>query len=165
MAHSREHLRRTEELDRREPAPPRRPPAAERLLELQRSAGNRAVGEYLAREPEPADAKEETKATGPRVTLPGIGTIPLLSVGFPPGEGGVGDGKSPGPRELIMSSAVGKHSSQLSKAMLDGRTMDVEVVLAGGRTVTLHGAIVSSYTTSGDRESWTLNFTAIDQPE
>ena len=160
MAHARDQLRRPEELDRREPAPPRPPPAADSVLELQRSAGNRAVSAYLAREPLPADVKQETKVTGPHATLPGIGTIPLRSVGF-------GDGKSAAPRELSMSSAVGKHSSQLTKAMLDGRAMEVEVVLAGGLVLKLKGAIVSSYATSsdGEIETWTLNFTSIDRPE
>src|SRR5688572_8165504 len=137
MAHSRDQAprgRRADEHDRRERDESPRRPVAERVLALQRSAGNRAVSDLLARSP---DAKEAEKgaAAGLRVTLPGIGTIPLLSVSFGASSGrggpGSGSGKAPAVREIGLSSKVGEHSSKLLKASLDGQPMDAEIILPG----------------------------------
>jgi type VI protein secretion system component Hcp len=170
-------LRRPNELRRRagDAAPGPRQPVAQ-LLALQRSAGNRAVSALLARSPDtavPADAKG-TKASRPRATLTGIGTIPLLSVSLDPGRGAGRPGGRGGSgretfQEIVVSSRLGPHSTQLSKAVLDGTAMDVEIVMPRGKSAVrlrLKGAIVSSYSTSsGDDsaiESWTLNFSAME---
>ena len=169
MAHRHDHVRTPEEeRERRERGEPRRRPPAERVLALQRSAGNRAVSELLARAPEGTDTKEDAKATGPRATLPGIGTIPLLSWSFSSrSRQGGGSGKSD-VREMQFSSKVGKHSPALFKAAIDGPPMEVEVV-SGGMVLKLKGAIVSNYTTSGEGddaiETWTLDFETIEQPK
>ena len=166
MGHSRDRApgrRRPDELHRREAgAAPARPP--ESVLALQRSAGNQAVSALLARSPEPAKPKDE-KASGARATLPGIGTIPLLSVSF-----GGGGNKAGSVREIVVSSKVGEHSPKLFKASLDGQPMEVEVVLPSGTSalrLTLKGALVTSYSTSGQdehaTESWTLNFESLEQ--
>ena len=178
MAHSRDQAprgRRPDELDRRERDEPPRRPAAERVLALQRSAGNRAVSDLLARSPDVKEAEKSAGAAGPRATLPGIGTIPLLSVSFGVHSGrggpGSGSGKPPAVREVGLSSKVGEHSAKLMKATVDGQPMDVEIVLPsqeGAVRFKLKGATVSSYSTgSGGEERgtevWTLNVQAIEQ--
>jgi hypothetical protein len=152
----------------REDAERRAQPEPERLLELQRSAGNRAVSALVARQPEKADAKQ--KDTGMRVTLPKIGTIVVESVQFPPGGahgGRGGDDKEIAGREVVITSLQGPHSTDLLKAMLDGRPLpEVVIVMPGGVRVTLRGAMISGYTVSqGGKEpleSWSLNFRAIE---
>jgi hypothetical protein len=179
MGHSRDRApgeRRRGGLDRREAGESRRrPPAADRVLALQRSAGNQAVSALLARSPDATKRKDDEKgaaAAGARATLSGIGTIPLLSVNFgvtraPTGRGE--EGKAPTPQEIVFSSKVGEHSTKLNKAVLDGQPMEVEVILpAGGSTLRLKlkGAIVSSYSTSGGEgsatETWALNVQSLE---
>jgi type VI protein secretion system component Hcp len=148
------------------------PPVAERLLALQRSAGNRAVGAVLARAPDTKEKPKAPAATGYAATLPGIGTIELQSLSFgsdrtSPGGGGGGD-RDQSPREMTFSSKVGEHSTKLQQALGDGRAMDVVVTMPGGVKLTLKGAIVSSYSAGagggGDTlETWTLNFVGIEQ--
>jgi hypothetical protein len=153
----------------------RRAPAAERapehpLLELQRGAGNRAVSTMIAR-----DAKEKEKseeATGTRATLPGVGVVPLESVQF-------GGNRRPGSErqrekgekkdtsgEISLTSKVGKHSQDLFKASLDGKPMDVEVVIAGSggsMRLKLKGAIITNFSVNQEFELWTLNFEELEQ--
>ena len=86
------------------------------------------------------------------------------------GTGGGGSdregGKGASVRELFFTSRVGEHSSALSRALIDGKPMDVEVILPRMR-LRLTGAVVSSYTTSGSdgnpTEAWTLNFESLEQ--
>ena len=146
--------------------------AAERMLALQRSAGNQAVNAMLARTPD--DKKPQERKGSETVTLPDIGTIEVTSVGIGqlanPGlgrGGGAGDkDKQSAVREITLSSHVGKHSAELQRALIDGKQMDVEVVMqrsGGVFRLKLKAAIVSSYSTSGEDESWVLNFGAIEQ--
>jgi hypothetical protein len=172
--------RRPEELDRDDR--PLQPEASERMHALQRSAGNRALSARLARAPDTGkpDVKqgeeEKTESSGARVTLPGIGTIPLLSVSFGGGAGGgvggPGGGRSregdkgPSIRELVFVSSVGDHSPLLSRAAVDGKPMEVEVILPRLR-LKLTGAVVTSYSISeasgSATESWALNFESVEQ--
>jgi hypothetical protein len=145
------------------------------VLALQRSAGNRAVSALLARSPDATKSKEDEKgaaAAGASAKLSGIGTIPLLSVSFdvnrtPGGRGG--EGGAPPPQEIVFFSKIGEHSAKLTQAAIDGRPMEVEVILPGGGSTVrlkLTGAIVSSYSKSGGdpgaTESWTLNFQSLE---
>src|SRR5215210_621487 len=156
-------------------------PAAD-VLALQRTAGNRAVGALLARQPKPAAPKEKPKepapVTGNRVVFPGIGTIPVESVQMgggrnitnPSGTGSGREGGAPAISEIVITSLQGEHSTALFRASLDGKGADVEVILESGKqkmVLKLKNALVSSYSVSGhggDKplESWTLNFTAIE---
>jgi hypothetical protein len=154
---------------------PARPDVAASALALQRSAGNRAVSALVARTPAP-DATEGEGSGEPRATLPGVGTIRLLSVSLPPARpggtgrpGGRGE-QEPAIRELTVTSRAGAHSPALAKAANDGRAMTVEIVLPGEKVVrlTLTGAIISAYQTSGggrsgDIETWTLDFQGIER--
>lgn len=150
--------------DERERRAPDAPPAqAHPLLELQRGAGNRAVSSLLARAPDTKE-KEAAPPTS-RATLPGIGTIPLLAASRG-GSRQVRRDEEDTSGKLDLSSKLGEHSALLSKAMLDGRPMDVEVVL-GRLRLQLKGAIVSHYSVSGDAEGsieqWSLDFRSIEQ--
>src|SRR5215213_9029496 len=90
--------------------PARREPrsAAEQVLALQRSAGNQAVSGMLARAP---DTKEKA-ATGPTAKVGEIGTIPIESVNLDvsrlAGQGGTGRNRQEPPKELTLSSRIGK---------------------------------------------------------
>jgi type VI secretion system (T6SS) effector Hcp len=173
--HGRARSRRQDEQERT--APRRgtaRPAGADAVLELQRGAGNQAVSSLLARETKDKEKPKEEAAAGTRATLPDIGTIPLTSVQF-------GGSRGPGRRreeddekdtsgEIVLSSRVGKHSQRLLKASLDGKSMTVEVVIAGsGGNVRLElkGAMISSYSTGSgggeEIETWTLNFQSMEQ--
>jgi Type VI secretion system effector, Hcp len=147
-----------------------------RVLALQRSAGNRSLSALLARDPD-ATAPEE-KATPMSaggtgvVTLGDVGAIPVSSatLGSPQepsthmGGGGGSTGRS-NPREMSFTSSVGEHSPKLLKAVNDATAMPADVAVAAFH-LTLTGAIVSRYTTSGGGdtpvESWSLGFTSID---
>lgn len=162
--------RRTQEAPEREPDP-----IAAELLALQRSAGNRAVAAMLARDtkapPKPRAGKAAPpKPTGPRVTIEGIGVIPLESFqwGSHQGAGGHGGGQ-PHVTEMQFSSKIGPHSNDLSRATLSGEAHDAEIVYPtedGELRIKLKAAIVASYSMSGEgkdaMESWTLNFTGVE---
>jgi hypothetical protein len=161
--------------DEREQRAPDAPPApAHPVLELQRGAGNRAVSSLLARAPDTKEKPKEEAATGTRATLPDVGTIPLVSVQFGgsrgPGRGRQEDDEKDTSGEIVLSSRVGKHSTALFKASLDGKPMTVEVVIEGsGGSVRLElmGAMISSYSTGSgggeEIETWTLNFKSMEQ--
>jgi hypothetical protein len=168
--YGREHTRRRrpdEPEPRREDAERRAQPEPERLLELQRSAGNRAVSALVSRQPAETDAKKDTGVT---VTLPKIGMIVAESVQMPfaTSPGGRGsDDKQPANREVVVSSFQGKHSADLFRAMLDGTPLpEVVIAMPGGVRMVLRGAMIGSYTVSEGRgeplESWTLNFRSIE---
>jgi hypothetical protein len=138
--------------------------AAEQVLALQRSAGNQAVSGMLARAP---DTKEKA-AAGPTAKVGDIGTIPIdsvsLDVGRLAGAGGAGTKRDEPPKELTLTSLIGKHSADLQKAAIDGTAMDVEIRIPHGKTtvvITVKNAMVSSYNASGERESWQLNAQSI----
>jgi type VI protein secretion system component Hcp len=167
----REHeTRRSQEAPEREPEP-----IAAELFALQRSAGNRAVAAMLARDAKaPARPKGDKaappKPAGPHVTIEGIGVIPLESFqwGSQRGPGGHGGGQ-PHVTEMQFSSQLGPHSNDLFRATLSGEAHDAEIVYPtkdGELRIKLKGAMVSSYSTSGEgkdaMESWTLNFTGVE---
>ena len=163
----------------REAAPPAAPrhAAADRVLALQSTAGNRAVAAMLAREPDApvqADAKGAPKdkppapPSGPHVVLGGIGAIALEGFSMAgrqtPGGGGRGQGRErdrPPPQEFQLTTRSGSHSSDLMRAATNGKGMDGEIVLKGGVKIVLKGAMITSYQVSGSDkeqiEAWTLN--------
>ena len=161
--------------DERERRAPDAPPApAHPLLELQRGAGNRAVSSLLARAPDTKEQPKEEAATGTRATLPGVGTIPLLSAQLGgsrgPGRGRQEDDEKDTSGEIVLTSKVGKHSPRLLKASLDGKPMTVEVVIegsGGSLRLELKGAMISSYSAGSgggeEIETWTLNFKSMEQ--
>src|SRR3954466_8270344 len=97
--------------DARRPVEPLREVAADHVLALQRSAGNQAVSALLARAPAPAQPKEKAESaggSGARVTLPGIGTIAVESVGLDaPGAGTGGASAHESVRQIMFTSRQG----------------------------------------------------------
>ena len=168
----------------REPAPPAAPrqAAADRVLALQSTAGNRAVAAMLAREPDApvqADAKGAPKdkppaaPSGPHIVLGGIGAIALegWSMATPraPGGGGTGrdrDRDAPPPQEFQITTRAGAHSSELMRAATQGKAMDGEFVLQRGMKIILKGAMITSYNVSGSDkdqiEVWTINVSSAE---
>ncbi len=152
-------------------AAPRHDPASA-LLALQQSGGNRAVGALLARAPS-ADPKTTEQPTGTaRVTLGGIGTIPVESIRFPVSRhpGGTGPGGRHAERamggEVQITSTAGAHSPLLNRAATESTTMNGRVDFADPAVhVLLTNAILSGYhaSTSQGRhdESWTLDVESI----
>ena len=177
-------MRHERELSRSREEPP--PRVAERLpehalLELQRTAGNRAVGAMLARDittAEPADASKQAAPSGPHVLVPGIGVVPVesfsLTVGrqqpppkdteeAPKKDKDKKDKDLPG-GDVTFTSKVDVHSSDLYRWFLDGRQKDIVIVVPKGEAtmrITLKGALISAFQHSGDNESWTVNCTAM----
>ena len=168
----RKRSRPDDERERRESAAP--PAPLHPVLELQRGAGNHAVSSLLARAPDTKEKPKEEAATGTRATLPDIGTIPLVSVQFggspPIGRRRGKDDEQDTSGEIVVSSRVGKHTSALFKASVDGKPMTVEVVIEGSEgsvRLELKGAMISSYSTGSgggeEIETWTLNFQSMKQ--
>jgi hypothetical protein len=152
--------------EREAKAPQSAPSPAADLLALQRSAGNRAVTQMLARDGTKAPPKPAapSQAAGMVVKLPGVGDIPVDSMSM----GAMNPGsKQEGPKEIHFTSRQGEHSTALFRASLVGDAVDAEVVMARGSTVVhikLKAALVSHYSVSGGDpplESWTLNAAAI----
>jgi type VI protein secretion system component Hcp len=145
-----------------------------RVLALQRSAGNRSLSALLARDPDapvPEEKATPMSAGGTGVvTLGDVGAIPVSSatLGSPQEPsthmGGGGSTGRSNPREMSFTSSVGEHSPKLMKALTDATAMPVDVAVAAFH-LTLTGAIVSTYSTSGGGdtpvESWSLGFTSI----
>src|SRR5215210_4225373 len=122
-----------ERTERAGPAEPRAPTAAPaaQVLHLQRQAGNRAVAALLARAPaETAPADAPPKDT--HVVVPKLGTIVVHSFSMggasrPGSDRGTG---KPNVRDVVLSSDQGKHSSDLARALIDGRSLGtIELVV------------------------------------
>src|SRR4051794_7214738 len=104
---------------------------AGRVLELQRSVGNRAVAALVARDPKPGAAPAKERHY--EVKFPDIGTIEVLSWSW--GESGRGRHGSGGTgrvtsNELNFSSEVGPHSAALMNATASGTPLGTVVLEA-----------------------------------
>ncbi|MDP9258227.1 MAG: type VI secretion system tube protein Hcp [Actinomycetota bacterium] len=150
---------------------PRQAGGAARVLALQRSAGNHSVSARLARDPD--TAKDEKSDSAGLAIVPEIGTIPVLSVSFgeprrstAAGPSGGGSSKGPFIRDITLVSRVGEHSPKLARALTAGKPATVEIVMPS-MSLTLRGAMISSYTTASGgadpTESWSLNFESFEQ--
>ena len=180
MGVRRKRRRREEELEEEqqlEPATeqkdaPAATPAAptERALELQKTAGNRAVGAALSRWglpwvpvtrapqwPEDAEVIVDGKV------------IPLLSWSWADrGGGGVGTGSGRGKAEfseIRVNTELGDHSADLALRTAEGRHIKTVIIVVPGKdgkglTITLTDVLISSYQISGNEESWSLSFAA-----
>ena len=132
------------------PSPLRR--SANPVLALQRSIGNRAVAQVLAREPD---------RTG-TVKIPGVGTINVKGGNL---EEWAGTGA---PDTVDVTSKKGKHSAKLEKLANDRTKMDIVVTIApahkageelnvgGGIQLEITGARVKGYSVQDGVETWHL---------
>ena len=164
-----------ERTQRAGPAEPRAPAAAPatQVLHLQRQAGNRAVAALLARAP--TDRAGGRGAQGHPRGRPEARDdrrqLLLGGRGLPPrSHNGTGN---PNVRDVVLSSDQGKHSSDLARALIDGRSLGtIElVVMRDGEPVykiKLVNAFMSSYSVAagaGGRppeESWSLVFDGLE---
>lgn len=171
--------RRIDSVVRRAAPVPGATSAADAVLALQRSAGNRAVTRLLARDATktgPKPKEEKAPVTGPRVVFPGIGEIPIESFQWgtlrsvPPPSRDDDIGKSQ-PTEIIITSKIGEHSPALMRASLQGEAREVEIIWPQGEggavlRLELKAALVSNYSLSsgGDTptETWSLNFESVE---
>jgi len=122
------------------------------VLALQRSIGNRAVAQVLARDP---------VATG-SVHIGGVGEIKVKG-------GNLADwtGKDT-PDTVDVTSAKGKHSAKLEKLSGAGTRTDITVTIApavnegeelnvgGGTVLEIKGARIKDYAIDGGVESWRI---------
>ncbi len=123
------------------------------ILALQRTAGNRAVAQMLAREP----ARHGT------VEIAGVGTIKVTG-----GNLEEWDGKG-APDTVNVTSEKGKHSAKLEKLATDRTKTDVKVMIAasgktgenlnvgGGTQLDVKGARIKGYTVADGVETWRLD--------
>jgi type VI protein secretion system component Hcp len=157
------------------------------MLALQRQIGNRAVGAVIARDPKTKPApkpppKEPELKDGIWATVPGVGVIELESAQLgvhrsmtsPAGRSTSREATAPQIQEIVVTSHLGDHSTQLFRGALEGEGKTVEIrFVKGGKaylTITLYGALISSYNVSGSGgdvhgrplESWALNFLRIE---
>jgi hypothetical protein len=144
------------------------PTATGRLLRLQQTAGNRAVGRLLARQPvgtpdRPDPVEDAPKQRQSTVKIPDIGTLPVVSLSWATNGGR--------PSDVAISTQTGEHSPALMRAAAAGAPLgDVEITVWGGRVIILHDCIISSYKTGGSggdgrpgaMETWTLNYGSIE---
>jgi hypothetical protein len=185
MGARRKRRRRDEELEEeREQAQEQEPRAkngagpaapADRALELQKTAGNRAVGAALARWGLPwipqSAAPQWPKE--PQVIADGM-VLPLSSFSWSDSQPGTGasPGKSRPDGEVIVTTAMGDHSSDLAQRTAQGRPFKTVVIVmphknGTGVTITLTDVFVTGYQISGQEESWTLQYKTrafADQP-
>ncbi|MEA2133991.1 MAG: Type secretion system effector, Hcp [Solirubrobacteraceae bacterium] len=140
---------------------------ADRVLELQKTAGNRAVGAAIARWGLPwfpqTAAPQWPKE--PQVIMDG-NVIPMSSFSWSDphgGTGAAGAGKAGSGGEVSISTTLGDHSAELARRTTDGRPYKTVIIVmphkdGTGVTITFTEAFVSGYQITGEQESWTLNF-------
>lgn len=148
--------RRAEEARPPEPLPPQRG-AADPVLALQRSIGNAAVTQLVARAP--AAAADGTTGT---VRITGVGDIKVHDGNL---EEWAGTGA---PDTVDVASTAGRHSAKLEKLAGARTKTDVKVTISvagktgehlnvGGSTVLeIQGARIRHYVADGGEETWQL---------
>jgi hypothetical protein len=142
-------------------APAVAPPShAADVLALQRSAGNQAVGRWLARD----EAVAEEGGTGTRhtpgdwkITISGIGTFEAQSVNW--------GGTSEGAKDVSVSSALGTHSSKLQLALINGKPVTVEIVHKSGLRITVKKGHITQYQVSGGGGQETMEYWTVSEPK
>ena len=142
---------------------------ADRALELQKTAGNRAVGAALSRWGLPwipvTRAPQWPKEA--QVIVDGT-VIPLSSWSWANRGAGAGVGTGTGRgkaefNEIVVTTALGEHSTDLALSTAQGRHIKTVIIVVPGKdgkgvTITLTDVLISSYQISGDQESWSLSF-------
>jgi Type VI secretion system effector, Hcp len=147
---------------------------ADRVLDLQKTAGNRAVGAAIARWGFPwlpmTAAPQWPKEA--QVIADGM-VIPISSWSWGEHSPGVGSGTGVGKpaigSEVSVSTTVGSHSADLALRTAEGRPFKtVFIVVPGkdgtGMTIKLEDVMIASYQTSdgsansGPVETWSLSF-------
>ena len=127
---------------------------ADKALDLQKTAGNRAVGAALQRQPGAAPSTAHGEATFDDELK-----VPVLSVQQqdpPPGGRSREDEVTYG--ELVIITPTGEHSVTLQQALIQGKTYAQVVIVVGGARIILTNVMISSVQMSGEHQSWSLHF-------
>ena len=154
------------------------PPAAaaspaDKALELQKTAGNRAVGAALDRFASPFLPSNAPAVAGwpkrPEARFDDDLVVPIESAQDPrvsPG-GGLGSGRSEseepnGPGELVITTAGGDFVVELHKAVIQSKHFDKVVIVlpsgGGGIQIILYDVYISSGQISGHSHAWNLSY-------
>jgi hypothetical protein len=141
---------------------------ADRVLDLQKTAGNRAVGATLSRWGLPwfpqTAAPQWPKE--PQVIVDGV-VIPLRSWSWSEGSGGTGAGSIGAEQtrlnDVHVMTTMGDHSSDLALKIAQGRHIKTVLIVVPGRdgkgyTVTLTDVVITGYSITGDTEQWSISF-------
>jgi hypothetical protein len=141
---------------------------ADRVLDLQKTAGNRAVGATLSRWGLPwfpqTAAPQWPKE--PQVIVDGV-VIPLRSWSWSEGSGGTGAGSIGAEQtrlnDVHVMTTMGDHSSDLALKIAQGRHIKTVLIVVPGKdgtgyTITLTDVLITSYSISEQLESWSLSF-------
>jgi hypothetical protein len=125
------------------------------VLQLQRSAGNRAVAAMLARQP-----TEETAATMTAGLGDEIGVIPIDSFGWGTsgGSGSTGKGHSE-EHEVSISFGLNAAASAISQAVSEGRHIPAAFISTQKMTIDFADVLLSGYSQNDRGITVTLNFT------
>ena len=142
---------------------------ADRVLELQKTAGNRATNAAISRWGFPwfgATAAPQWPKE-PQAIFDGV-VVPLESWSLSDGHGSGTSVSSTGPGKVQLNDAqimtrMGEHSSDLLLALTQGKRLKTVVIVVPGKngngyTVTLTDVLISGYQTSENVESWSLSF-------
>jgi hypothetical protein len=173
----RKRRRREERLEEEEPAhesaveekerPRERETAADRVLDLQKRAGNRATGAALSRwgiNTLPLAAAPHWPKEA-QIIADGL-TLPLESWSWDGAQRGTGSaqvGQEEGPGNLNVMTKRGEHASEWWQRVVRGDAFKTVVIVQPGKdgrgiTITLHDVFLTNAQSSGELESWSLNF-------
>jgi Type VI secretion system effector, Hcp len=140
------------------------------VLELQRSAGNKAVADRIEVARDKAGPTEPETKKGSILTLSGLGSFEVSSFswGSSGGGGGGGVGGTPStPTEVVITtsmSALGDIAPRLQKAAATGQQIEKADLERAGTSIHLKDCYVGSIQMgSGDNQmvTFTLNFGSI----
>ena len=149
--------------------------AVDRVLDLQKTAGNRATTEAISRWGMPwlplAAAPQWPKE--PQLIADGT-VIPILSWSWTDNSTGVGGGTGAGKpdpgKEISISTSLGSHSADLLLRTAEGRPFKTVYIVVPGKdgkgvSIELENVMITSYSTSGDSagsgavETYSLSYT------
>jgi hypothetical protein len=125
------------------------------LLQLQRTAGNRAVSSLLARQPTEEKAATMTAGLGDD-----IGVIPIDSYGWvTAGAGGAGGapGKSE-PHEVSISFGLNAATAAISQAVSEGKPIPAAFISTQKMTIDFTDVLLTGFSQNERDVSVTLNF-------
>ena len=167
----RRHVRRDEEATELQVSAPRRErresSEAASILNLQGSAGNRAVAQLLEVQRQPPEQAPGAEPTDTRTSGVGTMTIPELKMAisilhFSLQGNGMQQPKGPG-KEAHVSFPTASMDPAFIEAMTRGKPFaEVTVALGTKATFKLHGVLIASVNVSGDVASLSLTFNSME---
>jgi hypothetical protein len=150
----RAHLPRERE---EEPLPPEQGPAVD-LLQLQRSAGNRAVAAMLSRQPTEEKAATMTAGLGDDIGVIPLDSFSWGSTGNPGSTGAIGHQEV---HEVSISFSHNPASAAIARAVSEGTPIENAFISTSTTTVDFTDVLLTGYQ-DGDRGSTvTLNFASM----